>query len=249
MSRFGLRNERISQLALADRVLALHKDIHEVLILEDRSGDHFVIGEASRKGVTLLADNINSANQEGLLAPVIILGSASQFGGQQSKLVGIEYEAGGLIFAPLDDNKLLAVSTKSESLGDVWQIISAALPQLSDLARGTSGISGGVTSTAEAESRARYFLAGRYPNKSTQFVIDEVSYRRGDQQWEVHGTVRSRIWNLPRRFLVEVDGTDGFVKRYVSSSTSTVLALVATACLIAASLLALILLLTGVWKF
>ena len=236
-------------MALADRVLALHKDIHEVLILEDRAGDHFVIGEASRKGVTLLADNINTANQEGLLAPVIILGSASQFGGQQSKLVGVEYEVAGLILAPLDENKLLALSTKTESLGDVWQIISAALPQLRGLARETSAVSGGVTSTAMAEDRARYFLSGRYPRESTQVIIDEVSYRRGDQQWEVHGSVRSRIWNLPRRFLIEVDANDGFVKRYASSSTSTLLALVATTCLVGASLLALILLLTGFWKF
>jgi len=234
--------------ALVDRVLALHKDIHEVLILEDRAGDHYVIGEASRKGVTLLADNVNMASREGLLAPAIILGSATQFGGQQSRLVGIEYELAGLLFAPLDENKLLALSTKADSLGDVWQIISAALPQLRDLARETSVVSGGVTSTAEAENRARYFLAGRYPNKSTQVVIDEVSYRRGDQQWEVHGSVRSRPWNLPRRFLVEVDANDGYVKRYASSSTSTAFALVATACLVAATLLALIMLLTGVWK-
>jgi len=236
-------------MALADDVLALHEDIQEVFILEEKSGDQVVAGKASRKGLTLLGDSINTSGKHGVLAPLIIVGSASQFWGQQSRLVGIEYEAAGLIFAPLDENRLLALSTKTESVGDVWQIISAALPQLRELARGTSSISGGVTSTAEAENRARYFLAGRYPNKSTQIVIDEVSYRRGDQQWEVHGSVRSRIWNLPRRFLIEVDGTDGFVKRYASSSTSTVLALVATACLIAASLVALIMLLTGVWKF
>ena len=236
-------------MALADRVLALHKDIHEVLILEDRAGDHFVVGEASRKGVTLLADNMNMASQEGLLAPVIILGSASQFGGQQSKLVGIEYDVAGVVLAPLDENKLLALSMKTESLGDVCQIISAALPQLKELARETGAVSAAVTSTVEAENKARYFLAGRYPSKSTQIMIDEVSYRRGDRQWEVHGSVHSGIWNMPRRFLVEVDEDDGFVKRYVSSSTSAVIALVATACLVAASLVALIMLLTGFWKF
>jgi len=207
-----------------------------------------VIDEASRKGVTLLTDNINMANQEGLLAPVIIVGSASQFGRQQSKLVGIEYDVAGLLLAPLDENKLLVLSTKTESLGDVWQIINADLPQLRELAREPLTATGGVISTAEAENRARYFLAGRYPNKSTQIVTDEVSYRRGDQQWEVHGSIRPGTWNLPRRFLVEVDANDGFIKKYASSTSSTMLALIATACVIAASLLALIMLLTGFWK-
>ena len=120
-------------MTLADRVLALHKDIHEVFIIEDRAGNQVAVGEASRKGFTLLADSMNVASKHGLLAPMIILGSASQFcGGQQSRLVGIEYEKAGLVLAPFNENKLLALSTKPESLRDVMQTISEALPQLKE---------------------------------------------------------------------------------------------------------------------
>jgi len=245
-------------MALADHVLALHKDIHEVLILEDREGNHVVVGEASRKGVTLLADSMNVPSKKGLLAPMIILGSANQFGGQQSKLVGIEYEEAGLVLAPLSESRLLAISTKPESLRDVWETVSAALPQLEQHALEIPTAPGGVTSAAEAENRARYFLTERYPRYSSRIMVSEVSYRRVDEQWEVHGSFRSGIWSRSRRFLVEVDARDGSVKRFIvvpppplSSpyfSTPSPYVLAATACVIAASLLALMLF-AGFWKY
>jgi hypothetical protein len=117
-------------MGLADQILALHVDIHEVSIIEEKAGDYQVVDEASRAGVTLLADRINPASGQGLLAPIIILGTATQFGGQQSKLIGIEYENAGLVLASLTDHKLLLLSTKLESLNDAMRTISTALPQL-----------------------------------------------------------------------------------------------------------------------
>jgi hypothetical protein len=244
--------------ALADHVLALHKDIHEVLILEDKAGEYVVVGEASREGITLLADNMNVANRQRLLAPMIILGSASQLGGQQSKLVGIEYEKAGLVLVPFNENKLLALSTRAESLRDVWQTVSAALPELKQRSHEIPMAFGAVTSTVEAESRARYFIGERFPRDSSRIVVGEVSYREADQQWQVYGSFRSRFWSLSRKFLVEIDAKDGSVKRFVivpppppSSShfsTSSLYAVAATACIVAASALTLMLF-AGLLKF
>jgi len=65
-------------MSLADHVLALHNGINEVFILEDRGGDHVVMAEAARNGLTLLADSMDRAAKHGFLAPMIILGAASQ---------------------------------------------------------------------------------------------------------------------------------------------------------------------------
>jgi hypothetical protein len=53
--------------------------------------------------------------------------------------------------------------------------------------------------------------------------------------------------SLPKSFQVEVDANDGSVKRFACFSTSSILMLAATACLVAASLLALMLF-ARLWK-
>jgi hypothetical protein len=247
--------QRASTLALADHVLALHKDIDEVLVLEEKAGEYVVVGEASREGVTLLADNMNIASKPRLLAPMIILGSANQLGGQQSKLVGIEYPTASLLFVPLDEDKLLALSTKSESIQDVWQTIRSALPELQQRSHEVPVAFGAVTSTAEAEARARHFITERFPRESSRIVVGEVSFREPDQQWQVYGSFRARFWSLSRKFLVEIDARDGSVKRFVivpppppqassmSShlSSSSLYLIVATACVVVAGALAVML--------
>jgi hypothetical protein len=54
-------------------------------------------------------------------------------------------------------------------------------------------------------------------------LVNEVSYRNVDQRWEVHGSYKSRIWGLSKRFQVDVDANDGFVKRFTYSSSSLLL--------------------------
>lgn len=120
---------------LADHILTLHKDIHEVFILEEREGSSVVVGAASRKGVTLLADRIKLSSDQGVLAPLIIFGSATQFGGQETSLVGIQYEKAGLVLVQFNENRLLALSTTPESLPDVMDATRAGLPQLKERAR------------------------------------------------------------------------------------------------------------------
>ncbi len=239
-------------MALADHVLALHNDIHEVIVLEAKAGEFVVVGEASKEGEAFLADNMNSSNKTRLLAPMVILGSATQLVGQQSKLVGIEYETGSLLFVPLDEDKLLALSIRADSIQDVWQTVRSALPELQRRSHEVPVAFGEVTSTVEAEARARYFITERFPRESSRIVVGEVSFREIDHQWQVYGSFRARLWNLSRRFLVEIDARDGSVKRFVivpplspqhSSrvSESSLYLIVATACVIVAGALAVML--------
>jgi len=109
---------------LADQILALHSEIHEVSIIEERVGHYAIVDEASRKGVTFLADITHSERTQGLLAPMILLGAATQFGGRESRLIGIEYENAALVIAPLTDKKLVLLSTRLESAPDVMRTIS-----------------------------------------------------------------------------------------------------------------------------
>jgi hypothetical protein len=222
---------------LADHILTLHKDIHEVFILEEREGSYVVVGEASRKGLTLLAERLKLASDRGVSVPLIILGSATQFGGQEISLVGMEYEKVGLVLVRFDENRLLAFSTTPESLPDVMDATRAALPQLKQRAREIPTAVGAVTSAAQAENSARSFLAGRFARASAWILVDEVSYRRLDERWEVHGSYRSRIWSLSRRFQVEVDANDGSIKGF-TCFPSSFLFLAGITCLSAAGLLA-----------
>jgi hypothetical protein len=141
----------------------------------------------------------------------------------------------------------------------VWQTISAALPELRLRSHEVSVAFGAVTSTFEAETRARSFIVERFPRDSSRIVVGEVSYREADQQWQVYGSFRSRFWSLSRRFLVEVDARDGSVKRFAivppppppsppHFPTSHLYLIVATACTVAAGILALMLF-AGLLKF
>jgi len=207
-------------MGLADQILALHKDIHEVSIIEERDASYVVIDEASRAGVKLLADRINEVSDQSLLGPIIILGAATQFGAQQSTLIGIEYENAGLVIASLADNKLLLLSTKLECLNDVMTTISTALPQLKKLARQTQLTLRTVTSAAQAENSARSFLKEKFPHGYARVLIHEISYRERDCRWDVQGSQRPRFWSELRKFRVEIDANDGLVKGFFYSNPS-----------------------------
>ena len=230
-------------MGLAEQILALHRDIHEVSIIEERLGNYTLVDEASRDEVTLLEDRITMASRQGLLAPMILLGTATQFGGQQSKLIGIEYENAGLVLASLTDNKLLLLSTKLGSLNDAMHTISTALPRLEQFAQQTPKAIGKISSAAQAENCTRSFLNEKFPHGSSSSAqIHEISYKENDNRWEVQGSHRPRIWSVPRKFKVELDAHDGFVKAftysYIYTSSSSLLMFVELACILGAALLA-----------
>lgn len=229
-------------MGLADQILVLHRDIHEVSIIEERVGNYTIVDEASKGGVTLLEDRISPASRQGLLAPMIILGTATQFGGQQSKLIGVEYENAGLVLASLTENRLLLLSTKLEGLNDAMHTISAALPRLEQAAQHAPKTIREVSSAVQAENTTRSFLNEKFPHGLSRVQIQEISYRESDNRWEVQGSHRPRIWNVPRKFKVEIDAHDGFVKgftySYAYTSSSSPLMLIELVCILGAAVLA-----------
>ena len=237
----------LAQMALAHHILSLHKDIQEVTILEEKAGSYIVVEEAARPGVTLLSDRVDIASRQGLLAPLVIVGTATQFAGQEPRLVGAEYENAGLILAPLTEIQLLVMSTRTESLSEVMATLSVALPKLKNQAKEAPTTRGTITSALQAEISARTFLNSRFNTESGTLFFDKVLYKEADKRWEVQGSHRSGKWTAADRFRVEVDAKDGFVKQFTISRSISSLLIVEITC-VAAALLALVVFLAGFWR-
>jgi hypothetical protein len=201
--------------ALARSVLALHDGIWEVFVLEQRRGQYVVVEEAARNGVSLLSESLHEVRKHAQLIPVAILGAASQFTGEPNslRLVGILYRSGGVIFTNLDEKRLLALSTSTEGLYGVMEKVSESLPELLERERGEAAV--GVRSAVEAEALARSFLFDRLRGL---ILVDEISYRGTDHRWLIHGSHRPSRWGYSKRYQVELDGDDGSVKRFATTS-------------------------------
>jgi hypothetical protein len=205
-------NERHQNMKLAEYLLTLHDGISEVFILEERTGDHIVIDEAVRKGVTLFADKVDRTRRFTSLTPLIIIGSAGQMGGEAGgpKLTGILYDKAGAIIAPLNGKKVLAISTSTESFYEVMHAVDKALPDIlqeEKLAGGDTWESAAVKSAPEAEDVARNFLAGKLPYAIV--LIHEISCRRTNQLWDVKGSYRLPDWKYLKQFRLEIDAQSG----------------------------------------
>ena len=219
---------------LAEDVLALHDGIREVLILEDRAGQFVVTEEAARNDTSLLSDGMNNASRDAPLAPTIILGAASQFGGEPGalRIVGMLYRKGGIMFSHLDENRVLAISTSPESFSDVVEVVNKSLTRLREEFE-SRGKAGAVRSAAVAEDIARFFLEGKV--RGPAYVsINDVSYRGINHRWEVHGSYRSSRSIMSKRFQVEVDAENGSVMRFSSSTSASTLVYVELVSLVAA---------------
>ena len=223
-----------SVLKLAEDVLALHDGIREVLILEERAGQFVVTEEAARDDASLLAERMNEVSRNAPLVPTIILGAANQFGGEPAalKLVGMLYRKGGVMFSYLDENRVLAISTTSESFSSVIEVVNKSITRLREEYE-IRGKTGAVRSAAVAEDIARFFLEGKVHGPA-YVSIDDVSYRGINHRWEVHGSYRSSRSITSKRFQVEVDAENGSVMRFSSSTSVSTLVYVELASLVAA---------------
>ena len=222
---------------LAESILALHPEILEVYVIEERDGQNVVTDEASKSGASLLADGMNQMGRNAPLSPSIILGATGQIlqGSRPTKLVGILYSGGGVIMSPIDESKLFIASTTPSGLFDVMQKIAESLPRI---IQGFGGMVNAVNSASEAEERAIAFLTRRSPEQSSSSVsIDEVTYLNTDQTWSINGSLQSRIRR--RKFHIDVGARDGSILRFSSTRplTPDYLLLLETACIAAAAAL------------
>ena len=235
---------------LADDVLALHDGIREVLILEERAGQHMIIEEAARDSGSqdLLAGRLEEVHGGASLAPNIILGAAEQFGGDPGglRLVGMLYKKNGVILCNLSETRLLAMSTSTESFPSVLVIMNKSLPRLIE----ESGVrlkEGAVRSAAVAEDIARFFLEGKI-HGPLSVSVDDVAHRGINHRWDVHGSYRSPSSITSKRFQIEIDSENGSVMRFSSPSSRPALLVVEIAALIGAAALLVWMLSVNFWK-
>jgi hypothetical protein len=206
---------------LTERVLALHDGICEAFLLEERAGLFVVAEEATRDKAAILTNSINEMTRNGTLAPAVILGAATQFSKTPSslRLVGILYGDVGIMFAYVNENKLLAISTEPSSFSNAMQLVNDALPGLiKEIGRKTLGA---VKSVVDAGEIARAYVAKT--SSSSRVFINEITYRAANHRWEVHGLYRSSRVTPSKEFQLEVDGDDGAIMSFWSSLPSSLL--------------------------
>jgi hypothetical protein len=231
-------------MTLAEQILARHDGIREVLVLEERAGQHVVTEEAAKDDVPTMFDNVLGMRRNVSMIPGVILGAATQFEGEPSslRLVGILYGKGGVLFSNLNNDRLLIITTSPESFFNVMQILNEVLPGLLeayDLGMRTKGTE--LLSASDAERIARVYVSNRAP-KSASILIDTVSYQEAKHMWDVKGSYRLG-WSLNRHFQCEVDAYKsslvGFTESENRSVYSSILFYVEVGSLVAAfSLLA-----------
>jgi hypothetical protein len=218
---------------LAESILAVHEEILEVYILEEKDGRHIITDEASKSGATLLAGVMEQMGRNAPLSPTIILGAAGQIlRDRPTKLVGILYAGGGIILSPVSEGSLAMLSTNSSSLFSVMQKLSEALPRI---LRQSTGQLNAVSSASEAEDVVTAFLS-RHTGGSGHVHVEDVSYQSVGGFWKVGGFLQSRRWQKDW-FHVEVNAQDGSVVKYSSSTHFGSLFFLEVACLIAAACL------------
>lgn len=221
---------------LANSILELHDQILEVYVLEERDGQNVITDEASRSGVSLLAEGMNQMGRNAPLSPSIILGAASQIlqGSRPTKLVGILYLGGGVILSPIDEKNVLIASTTASSLFEVMKKISEFLPSIAR--KGSDGAVNAVNSVSQAEERTITFLTNR-PNhpRTTSINVDEITYMSHEQLWHVNGSLQDGIRS--KRFHLEMDARDGSIVKFSSPSSRNItgLIIIEVACLVAAA--------------
>jgi len=218
---------------LAESILAVHEEILEVYILEERDGRHIITDEASKSGATLLAGVMEQMGRNAPLSPTIILGAAGQIlRDRPTKLVGILYAGGAVILAPINEASLAMLSTTASSLSTVMQKLTESLPRILRQSTGDVNV---VNSASEAESLVTAFLLRR-AGGSARVHVDNVSYESVGGFWKVGGFLESHRW-LKESFQSEVNARDGSIVRYSSSAHYGSLFFLEVACLIAAACL------------
>ena len=219
---------------LAESILAVHEEILEVYILEERDGRHIITDEASKSGATLLAGVMEQMGRNAPLSPTIILGAAGQIIREMpTRLVGILYGGGGVILSPISEGSLAMLSTSSSSLFNVMQKLSEALPKI---LKQSIGELNAVNSASDAEDLVTTFLARRAGGSSARVRVDEVSYQAVDGFWKINGYLQSRGWQK-ERFHAEVNAQDGSILKYSSVVHYGSLLFLEIACLVAAACL------------
>ena len=202
---------------LTEEVLALHPGILKVFMLEERDGKLLVVEETAKTGNGKLAYEIDESLRSGALTPLLILGAATEFNKNSStlKLVGFLYGNGGVIFAHITEDRLIAICTDASRFHEAMQTLSGALPSLIRELAPPLRPGGYVKSAEGAEEITRTYVARA--SKASEVSVDEVTLNQTRRMWEIHGSHRSSSLTRSRKFQLQLDAETGAVIGFTST--------------------------------
>jgi hypothetical protein len=210
-------------LTLTQDILALHQGIGEALILEERAGRFAVVEQAARDNAKKLSNIIDETTESASLGLWLITGAASQFRKTQGalRLVGILYGDLGLILGNIAEDKLLAASTETSSLGDAMILVSDQLPGLVKKSETAAKNISAVKSVVEAGRIARDYITS--VSKSSRVSINEIAYHSASRRWKVRGGYLPFLVARSAHFELEIDDTEGAILSFRATSPSSLL--------------------------
>lgn len=225
---------------LTDEVLALHPGILKVFMLEERDGKLLVVEETAKPGNGKLAYEIDESLRSGALTPLLILGAATEFNKNSStlKLVGFLYGNGGVIFAHITEDKLIAICTDAPRFHEAMQTLNGALPSLIRELAPPLRPGGYVKSAEGAEEITRTYVARA--SKASEVSVDEVTLNQTRRMWEIHGSHRSSLLTRSRKFQLQLDAETGAVVGFTSTPRPSLVPLFAGIGVVVGTLLFLI---------
>ena len=186
-------------------------------MLEERDGKLLVVEETAKTGNGKLAYEIDESLRSGALTPLLILGAATEFNKNSStlKLVGFLYGNGGVIFAHITEDRLIAICTDASRFHEAMQTLSGALPSLIRELAPPLRLGGYVKSAEGAEEITRTYVARA--SKASEVSVDEVTLNQTRRMWEIHGSHRSSSLTRSRKFQLQLDAETGAVIGFTST--------------------------------
>ncbi|HUK29426.1 MAG TPA: hypothetical protein VLV31_13460 [Candidatus Acidoferrales bacterium] len=200
-------------MGLANDVLALHESILEVIIVEERSGEHVVVDHTTRNNSRPPLSF--GSKQDQLVLPELILGVATQFrrGFLPPKIVAASYGDLGVLFCHLTEKQALVIATQREELSKVMELMEEYLQSFTESERTGSDL---VHSAIEAEEVARHYLATRASGRG-RFSVENVSRNNPDDHWMVTGSLRAGEWRGARKCSGEIDARTGSIMKFATN--------------------------------
>lgn len=209
-------------------------------MLEERGGNLFVVEEAAKPGNGNLAYEIDESLRSGALTPLLILGVATEFNKNTSKLklVGFLYANGGVIFTQITEERLLAICTETSHFHEAMQTLNGTLPSLIRELATPPTPAGYVKSAENAEAIARTYVARA--SKSSQVLVEEVTLNQTRHMWEIRGSHRSSPLSRSKKFQLQLEAETGAVIGFASTSRPSLAPLLAGIGVVVGTLLFLI---------
>lgn len=203
-------------MGLADEVLALHRAIRNVMIIENRTGELRILDEAMRDGQPLL-NGLGERERDALVvAPTMILGAASQVGNirrtGEVRLVGMLYAQQAVLCVPITDDSYLMVTTVNESFLEVMNTLQHALPNI--IQKGSTVESLTVNSAVEADQAVRAFFTKTRLCEPNSVHLEDATLNPTEHSWQISGSYRPAHAVRTKRYYIELDAKTGAVTKF-----------------------------------